>query len=89
MLPIRQPSGSDQAGAGPVSSSGCAVVSSGVEQISAALTELAAHDPDVLLAADEVDRSLIRLTLALTPLERVRSAATSAETLARFRRVGR
>jgi hypothetical protein len=51
------------------------------------LADLAEHDPDVLLAAEEVDRSLIRLTLELPPLERVRSAAASAETLARFRRV--
>jgi hypothetical protein len=57
------------------------------EQLSAVLADLAEHDPDVLLAAEEVDRSLIRLTLELPPLARVRSAAASAETLARFRRV--
>lgn len=59
------------------------------ERLSAVLAELAERDPDVLLAVEEVDRSLIWLTLKLTPLERVRSAAASAETLARFRRVER
>jgi hypothetical protein len=53
------------------------------------LAELAERDPDVLLAVEEVDRSLIWLTLAMPPLERVRSAAASAATLARFHRVER
>jgi hypothetical protein len=58
-------------------------------QIAGVLADLAERDPDVLLAVEEVDRSLIWLTLEMPPLERVRSAATSAETLARFRRVER
>lgn len=57
--------------------------------LAAILADLAERDPDVLLAVKEVDRSLIWLTLALPPLERVRAAAASAETLARFRRVER
>ena len=56
------------------------------DELSAVLAALAAHDPDVLLAVAEVDRSLIRLTLELAPLERVRSSAASAATLGRFRR---
>lgn len=69
------------------SSSGAGSLGSQTE-LSAVLADLAARDPDVLLAVDEVDRSLIRLTLELAPLERVRSSAASAATLARFRRVG-
>jgi hypothetical protein len=59
------------------------------DQLAAVLADLAVRDPDVLLAVAEVDRSLIRLTLELPPLERVRSAAASAEVLERFRRVER
>ncbi len=52
------------------------------------IAEIVSRDPDILLAVAEVDRSLIRLSLELPPLERVRSSAASAATLARFRRVG-
>lgn len=89
MLTVRQPSPIDQPGTPPASSSIAASSPSTQDQLSAVLTDLAAHDPDVLLAVDEVDRSLIRLTLSQAPLERVRSSAASAATLARFRRVGR
>jgi hypothetical protein len=90
MVTVRQPSPNAPIGDAPrVTPTGDAIGAGRTEQLTAVLTNLAAHDPDVLLAVAEVDRSLIRLTLKLAPLERVRSAAASAATLARFRRVER
>jgi hypothetical protein len=43
-------------------------------------------DPEVIAAAEEADRSLIRELLALTPLERVDRAARIAAMLRRYRR---
>ena len=90
MLAVRQPSPSDQTDPEPGSQSPRRTSGRGRDdQLSSILADFAAHDPEVLLAAAEVDRSLIRLTLALPPLDRVRSAAAVAATLARFRRVER
>jgi len=58
-------------------------------RIEAVLADLARCDPDVLLAVQDVDRSLIRLALEMSPLERVRSACIEAQYLSRFRRVER
>jgi hypothetical protein len=44
-------------------------------------------DPDVIAAAEEVDRSLIRDLLALSPLERLDRAARTAAMLERYHRV--
>ena len=44
-------------------------------------------DGDVIAAAEEVDRSLIRELRALSPFERVDRAAGIAEMLRRYRRV--
>lgn len=44
-------------------------------------------DPDVIAAAEEVDRSLIREMLALSPFERVDRAARIAAMLQRYHRV--
>jgi hypothetical protein len=44
-------------------------------------------DPDVIAAAEEVDRTLIRELLSLPPLERVRRASRTAAMLRRYRRV--
>jgi hypothetical protein len=44
-------------------------------------------DPDVIAAAEEVDRSLIRELLELTPFERVNRTARIAAMLRRYRRV--
>lgn len=43
-------------------------------------------DPEVIAAAEEADRSLIRELLTLTPLERVDRAASVAAMLRRYRR---
>jgi len=43
-------------------------------------------DPEVIAAAEEVDRSLIRELLALSPFERVDRAARAAAMLQRYRR---
>jgi len=51
------------------------------------LAQIAQRDPDVMLAAGEVDRSLIRMCMKMPPLERVRSACLDAEYLSRFYRV--
>lgn len=40
-----------------------------------------ALDPEVQAAIDDVDRSLIQLSLQLSPMERVRVAARMARTL--------
>lgn len=57
------------------------------QRIEAVLADLASRDPDVLLAVRDVDRSLIRLTLDMPPLERVRTACLEAQYLSRFSRV--
>lgn len=44
-------------------------------------------DRELALAAAEVDRTLMRWFLALSPLERLRSAASSSRTWSRFKRV--
>lgn len=45
-----------------------------------------ALDPDVREAIGDVDRSLIRLTLEMSPWERLRSAGEMAQTLASYHR---
>lgn len=45
-----------------------------------------ALDPDVREAVGDVDRSLIQLTLAMSPWERLRSAGEMAQTLASYHR---
>jgi hypothetical protein len=52
-------------------------------------TMLAEHDPDVLAAVDDVDRTLITSTLRLDPLERVRSSVETALFLERWSRCSR
>jgi hypothetical protein len=47
---------------------------------------LEARDPDILLAAEEADRSLIRSQLGRSPMERLRAGIAFAHGLARFRR---
>ncbi|MCB9701150.1 MAG: hypothetical protein H6711_04620 [Myxococcales bacterium] len=47
---------------------------------------LAALDPDIVQASYEIDLSLLRWSLSLTPLERLRSCTRSARALARLRR---
>lgn len=44
-------------------------------------------DPEVIAAVADVDRTLLRETLALSPLERLRACSRAARGLARFRRV--
>jgi hypothetical protein len=53
-----------------------------------ALARLATEDPDVLAAVADVDRSLIRDALRLSPFERLRRAEAHRRALARFHRVG-
>ena len=48
------------------------------------LAWLQEHDPDVLAAVEDVDRTLITLTLAQSPMERLRSAWGAAATLERL-----
>ena len=48
-------------------------------------TLIAALDPEVRAAIDDVDRSLIWLSLAQTPWERLRSASRTAQYLAGIR----
>lgn len=84
----RPPPPSDPLGADPASRPAPAAPTQ-AEALAALLADLAVHDPDVLLAVDEVDRSLIHLTLALSPLERVRTSAAAAATLDRLRRARR
>ncbi|WP_437304278.1 hypothetical protein [Sorangium sp. So ce388] len=50
------------------------------------LRRLAVEDPDLIEAVVDVDRSLIRLALAQTPLDRLRSSSNMMRTLMRFRR---
>jgi len=47
---------------------------------------LAALDPDLVQASHEVDLGLLRWSLAMTPLERLRACTRSARALARLRR---
>ena len=49
----------------------------------AALIE--ALDPEVRVAIDDVDRTLIALSLQQSPWDRLRSASRMAQTLARIR----
>ncbi|MDF1564455.1 MAG: hypothetical protein P1V51_15530 [Deltaproteobacteria bacterium] len=51
------------------------------------LARLAREDPELLEAASEVDRTLLRDSLARSPLERLRAATRYRRALARFRRV--
>ena len=44
-----------------------------------------ALDPEVRAAIDDVDRTLIALTLQQSPWDRLRSASRMAQTLARIR----
>jgi hypothetical protein len=48
---------------------------------------VASLDPDLVAAADEVDRSLIDVALRRSPLERVEFATQMLEALLSFRRV--
>ena len=45
---------------------------------------LARVDPDVLAAAEEVDRELLRWMLSLSPLQRIEAASRAARGLAGF-----
>ncbi len=57
-----------------------------VEDSSARLAILVANlDPEVRAAIDDVDRTLIVLTLEQSPWNRLRSASRMAQTLGRFR----
>ncbi len=47
---------------------------------------LSLRDPDVVEASYEVDRTLLRWSLGLTPLERLRSSAGTTTTLENLRR---
>jgi hypothetical protein len=46
---------------------------------------LAAVDPEVRAAVTDVDRSLVRLSLAQSPWDRLRSASRMAQALSRIR----
>jgi hypothetical protein len=46
---------------------------------------LRAHDPELDAACDEVDRTLIRDTLSLTPRQRIDRASATARWLGAFR----
>jgi hypothetical protein len=50
------------------------------------LRRLTVQDPDLIEAVADVDRSLIRLALSQSPLDRLRSASNMMRTLMRFRR---
>jgi hypothetical protein len=47
---------------------------------------LALTDPELLEAANEVDVTLLRWSLGLTPLERLRACTRTVDTLERLRR---
>lgn len=47
---------------------------------------LSLRDPDLVEASHEVDRTLLRWSLELTPLERLRSCTCTTTTLENFRR---
>jgi hypothetical protein len=57
-----------------------------MEQVARVLALIADRDPDVLAAAEEVDRSLLAWSLAQTPRQRLDACSNAARTLARFRR---
>jgi len=57
-----------------------------LEALEAIKRRLERRDPDVLRAAEEADRTLIRGQLALAPLERLRAGVAFAHGLARFGR---
>jgi hypothetical protein len=57
-----------------------------VQQMRSLAPLIEALDPEVREAIDDVDRSLIHLTLQMSPWERLRSASEMAQTLARYRR---
>ncbi|MCA9655604.1 MAG: hypothetical protein KC501_37185 [Myxococcales bacterium] len=48
--------------------------------------ELAARDPELVAASWEIDVTLLRWSLGLTPLERLRASLRTAGTLERLRR---
>lgn len=50
---------------------------------------VAAVDPELVEAAREVDRTLIRWSLGLTPLERLRACTRATSTLERLRHASR
>ncbi|MBK8266478.1 MAG: hypothetical protein IPK80_34775 [Nannocystis sp.] len=56
------------------------------EHLAALEARLAEVDPEVLQASYEVDLGLIRWSLAMSPIERLRAATRSARVLARLRR---
>jgi hypothetical protein len=58
------------------------------EAIEAIRLRLEAGDPEVLRAAAEVDRTLVRSLREKPPLERLRGGIAFSHGLARFRRVG-
>jgi hypothetical protein len=52
-------------------------------------TRVAALDPDLVEASYEVDLGLLRWSLAMTPVERLRACTRSARALARLRSTAR
>jgi hypothetical protein len=50
---------------------------------------VAAIDPELVAAAHEVDRTLLRWSLGLTPLERLRACTQATGTLERLRHAPR
>lgn len=50
---------------------------------------ISAVDPELVEAAREIDRTLLRWSLSLTPLERLRACSRTAATLARLRHASR
>jgi hypothetical protein len=57
------------------------------EQLARLKALVLALDPDVLAAVDDVDRSLIRASLALSPFQRLEVSFAMLDGLRRFRRV--
>ncbi len=47
---------------------------------------IAERDPELLEASYEIDRTLLRWSLGLTPLERLRACTQATSTLERLRR---
>jgi len=50
---------------------------------------VALRDPDLVEAAREVDQTLLRWSLGLTPLERLRACTQATSTLERLRHASR
>ncbi len=50
---------------------------------------VAALDPELVMAAREIDRTLLRWSLGLTPLERLRACTQATGTLERLRHASR